>query len=511
MSEGSDLMPPDALRLEAARDVLAEHLTLTDHGVDETRRRFYDTFDGLLHQEGLALVGEHGHLTLVDQASGIERATLTAPEPDAPFMADELAPGSLRDALREVSEIRALLTVAEVSCRTRRLDVLDDRDKTVARVLLEEPALASGQPLHPRARLTGLRGYDKALERVRGLLAQELGFTPAQASLLDEAVLASGGVPGGRSAKVRVTLDGGQRADSAAATVLSELLNVIVANLDGTQQNIDTEFLHDLRVSVRRTRSVLRELKQVFPRSELAGFASEFRWLQGATGDARDLDVYVLEFDSLRTLAPESMRPDLEPLLRALVRRRAGAHRRMGEALSSQRAVNLLADWGSFLAELVERPEADRPAAREPIRGLAARRIAKVYTRMVNDGRAIDSSSPPEAYHDLRKKGKELRYLLELFGAPLFASEAVTPMIKALKSLQDVLGRHQDREIQIALLRGLSDEVSRSDGGAAALMAMGVLVEHLHTDEQAARGEFAARFDAFSARSQRDLVKETFA
>jgi CHAD domain-containing protein len=84
-------------------------------------------------------------------------------------------------------------------------------------------------------------------------------------------------------------------------------------------------------------------------------------------------------------------------------------------------------------------------------------------------------------------------------------------MIKALKSLQDVLGRHQDREIQIALLRGLSDEVSRSDGGAAALMAMGVLVEHLHTDEQAARGEFAARFDAFSARSQRDLVKETFA
>jgi CHAD domain-containing protein len=507
----SDLLPPEALALEAAGDVLAEHFTLTDHGVGETRRRFYDTFDGLLHEQGLSLVGELGRLTLVDQASGIKRATLAAPEPEAPFMADELAPGPLRDALGEVTEIRALLTVAEVRCRTRRFEVLDERDKTVARVLLEEPMLASGKPLHPRARLVGLRGYDKALQRVRGLVVGQLGFTPASVSLLDEAVLASGGVPGGCSAKVRVTLDGAQRADSAAKIVLRALLEVIEANLDGTMQNIDIEFLHDLRVSVRRTRSVLRQLRPVFPSSELAGFVSEFRWLQRATGDARDLDVYVQEFDSLRALAPEPMRPDLEPLLAALVRRRAEAHGQMGAALSSQRAVNLLADWSSFLEELVERPEADRPAARTPIGELAGRRIAKVYERIVTGGRAIDSSSPAEAYHELRKKGKELRYLLELFGAALFDKEAVTPMIKALKALQDVLGRHQDREIQIALLLGLSDEVSRSDGGAAALMAMGVLVEHLRTDEQAARTEFGACFDAFSAKPQRELVRETFA
>ena len=511
MSDLSDLLPPDALQLGAVRDVLAEHLTLTDHGVGETHRRFYDTFDGLLHQEGLSLVCELGRLTLVDQASGTERATLTTPEPDAPFTARELAAGPLRDALSEVTKIRALLTVAEVNCRTRRLDVLDERDKTVARVLLEEPALASGEPLHPRARLAGLRGYDKALERVRGLLADQLGFTPARRSLLDEAVLASGGVPGGRPAKLRVTLDGGQRADSATAIVLRALLEVIEANLDGTSQNIDIEFLHDLRVSVRRTRAVLRELKPVFPPTELAGFASEFRWLQRATGDARDLDVYVVEFDSLRALAREPMRPDLEPLLAALMRRRTDAHRQMGDALSSPRAVKLLADWGSFLEELVERPEADRPAARAPIGELAGRRIAKVYAQMVKQGGAIDSSSSPEAYHDLRKKGKELRYLLELFGTPLFDRDAVAPMVKALKALQDVLGRHQDREIQIALLLGLSDEVSRSDGGAAALMAMGVLVEHLRTDEQAARTEFGACFDAFSAKPQRELVRETFA
>ena len=43
--------------------------------------------------------------------------------------------------------------------------------------------------------------------------------------------------------------------------------------------------------------------------------------------------------------------------------------------------------------------------------------------------------------------GKELRYLLELFGG-LWPSGVVKPMVRSLKGLQDVLGTHQDREVQ---------------------------------------------------------------
>src|SRR5205807_4000394 len=103
--------------------------------------------------------------------------------------------------------------------------------------------------------------------------------------------------------------------------------------------------------------------------------------------------------------------------------------------------------------------------------------IRKVYKRVLRMGAAIDPSSPPEDYHELRKKGKELRYLLELFGAPLYPAEVVRPMLKSLKGLQTVLGRHQDREVQVATLRSLKAELSALPGGAAALMATGVLVE----------------------------------
>jgi CHAD domain-containing protein len=356
-----------------------------------------------------------------------------------------------------------------------------------------------------------VRGYAADLARVRSTLAGELGYAAAEQPLVDEAVIAAGGHPGGISAKVDVALGFDERSDAAAAAVLRRLLEVIDANLEGTIQDIDSEFLHDFRVAVRRTRSVQRELRTVFPAAELAWFRTEFRWLQQVTGDSRDLDVYVLEFDQYRQLVPEPIRGDLGPLLAVLERRRADAHAAMVGELTSDHTTTLRTTWGSFLDQLASLPEHDRPAAHRAIGELAGQRIRKVYKRMVKMGGRIDDSSPPADYHELRKKGKELRYLLELFAAPLYPSEVVRAMIKRLKGLQDVLGRHQDREVQIATLGSLRDEVAAVEGGPAALMAMGVLVQRLAGDERAAREQFAEHFEAFASKDQRSLVKDTFA
>jgi CHAD domain-containing protein len=302
-----------------------------------------------------------------------------------------------------------------------------------------------------------------------------------------------------------------QPADAAAAEVLRALLGAIEANLPGAIDDPDSESLHDLRVAVRRSRSVQRELKGVFPAAELEHFRDEFRWLQALTGPARDLDVYVLGFDQLGALVPEAMRDDLDPLLDVLQRHREQARDEMEDGLRSERFTTLMSEWTSLLELLPSMPVADRPDAKRPIGELAGERIAKVYKRMVKMGRAIDPGSPPEAYHELRKKGKELRYLLELFGAPLYPKKVVKPMIKSLKALQDVLGRHQDRQVQQAMLRSLSKEIAARTGGAATLMAVGALLVSLAEDARAARGEFAEPFGAFASKKQRALVKDTFA
>ena len=506
----TDYLLPDGMTPAAASRVLARELDVRNGSASVSERAYYDTFDGLLHDNGLTAVWEDGQLALIECDTDRVRARAAMPKPTGPVFATDVQSGPLREALRSLIDVRALLPLVEIRTRERALDVLDAERKTVVRLSIQQPALGRRR-LRGRVHVSPVRGYDKALTGVSDALGAKLGFETAELPLVDEAVLASGGRLGGTPTKIEPALAREQRADAAAVVVLQALLEVIENNRPGAIADLDSEFLHDLRVSVRRSRAVQRELRGVFPPGPLAHFRAEFRWLQQATGEVRDLDVYVLEFDAMRSLVSEQVREDLGALLDVLRRRRRAARRRMVCALRSERTDRVLAGWSKLLEELESLPTDERPDARRPIAALAGVRISRVYGRMVKMGRAIDASSPPEDYHELRKQGKELRYLLELFGTPLYPDEAVRPMVKTLKALQDVLGRHQDREIQVATLRSLAPELATADDGPAALMAMGMLVERLEADQQAARDAFAQRFEEFASRQQRELIRDTFA
>jgi CHAD domain-containing protein len=508
--DGAQYLLPDGLDLAGVTAALAHHLDVEPDSDRSADRTFYDTFDGRLHDEGLVAVHDDGRLAVVDAGGYGERASAPLTGRPQRILAADLPPGSLRDVLEPLIEMRALTPVARVRSTLGALRVLDDERKTVVRLAIEHPTLVGAGPLPARLHVRPVRGYDKALARVCGSVERELGFAVAPTPLHDDAVAAAGGKPGGVPSKVRVHLWPRQRADEAAATIAAGLLAIIEANVPGTLADVDTEFLHDLRVSVRRTRSLQCQLKRVFPPGPLESFRAGFRWLQQATGDTRDLDVYLLEFEDFRAAIGAAHAADLDPLHDLLARRRQRERRKMVAALRSDRAQALLAGWRAFVASLPDARVVDRPDALRPIEDVAGERITKVYRRMVKMGRAIDDSSPPEALHELRKKGKELRYLLEFFSS-LFPGDVVKPMVKSLKSLQDVLGRFQDRQVQSETIRALREDVVKIDGGAAALMAMGLLVDRLEREQVQARAEFAARFADFASPAQRHLVKDTFA
>jgi CHAD domain-containing protein len=495
MAERAQYLLPEDTAPATAAERLAERLGATAEPARTSTRTYYDTFDGRLHAAGLALVHADGELRLGDLAA---QARPSAPER---LLLADLDPGPLRDALAGHIEMRALLPAARVRSRERVLRVLDDERKTVVRLRVELPALAGNgrAGLRPRVHVLGVRGYDGALRRVRRALEDDLGLTPAMATLYDEAVVASGGDPAGVSSKPAVQLTPGEPAGQAVAAVLRALQVVIDANLPGTLADLDTEFLHDFRVAVRRTRSVQREFQGVFPPARLQRARRDFRRLQQITGAVRDLDVNLLEFDELAG----PLVGELEPLRRLLAERREAEFRKMVRALRSAATRSALERWSELIGEL------DGEDAQRPVEELSSLRIARVYRRMVKMGRAIDDSSPAEDLHEMRKKGKELRYLLELFGG-LYPAEATRPLVKALKALQDTLGRHQDREVQAAQLRALRDDLARVAGGPAALMAVGLLVERLGADEAAARAEFGERFAAFAGRDTRKRVKAVF-
>ena len=513
-AQGAQLLLPDGLSASAAADALAGEIAIVTQRAQTIERTFWDSFDGRVRGAGLALIATRGRLALADAATYAEQAG-DAPQRDAQrLFAADLPAGPLRERLASLLELRAATPVTRVRSRLLPVNVLDDEGKTVVRLRIEQATvLVAGEgatPLRPRLHVVGVRGYDGELEQARALLTTRLGLVAAQRPLQDDAVAASGGTPGGTSSKLRVKLRPEQRADCAAVIVLTHLLGTIEANLPGTLADVDSEFLHDLRVAVRRSRALQRELAAVFEPEPLRRFRAHFKQLQAVTGQTRDLDVQLLEFGELTRDLPPAIAPDVAPLRALLQRRRETARAQMVSALRSPQTGALLEDWAEHLDGLTTAGEAQRPDAARAIGEVAAGRIAKVHKRMVRMGEAIDEASPHEALHDLRKQGKELRYLLEFF-VSLYPADVIKPMVASLKSLQDVLGRFQDREVQAAQLRSIGDEVVALQGGAAALMAMGVLMQRLADEQRQAREEFAQRFAAFASREQRRLVKQTFA
>jgi CHAD domain-containing protein len=504
-----EYLPPSEFDLTTVAERLPAPLHLDGAESQSGERAFYDTFDRRLRGKELRLVHENGYLRLF--GPGRELASVSWSSPSETIRCNELDAGPLRDAIAPVCEVRVLMRTARVRSDRRVTPVLDEEGKTVARLVTEHAAVVDGSgasALRPRLRLVGVRGYDKELGRVRGVLEDQLELTTAPEPLEDEAVIRTSGAPAfATDSDVELTPD--MPADRAAQALSLRLLAVIEANVPGTLADLDTEFLHDLRVSVRRTRSLQRELKKVFPPDELKRFRADFKWIQQVTGPTRDLDVYLLEFDEFAATVPEAQRADLDRLRDLLADHRTAERRAMEAALRSERMTSTLRDWEALLKRLPTEVVDDRPFGVMPISEVAARRIDKVYRQMVKMGKAIDDDSPHSDLHELRKKGKELRYLLEFF-SPLFSKRVTKPMVRTLKALQDTLGRFQDREVQVAMIREAASEVGPREGGSQALMAMGVLVERLEEQQDAARAEFHDRFEAFSSSEQRALVKKTF-
>ncbi len=482
-------------------------------GVPGSRlRTFLDTFDGRVLKSGWVLEargeGAGAQLELREAADGALLGT--AAVPPGRFVWD-VQPGRLRAKLEPVVEVRALLPLVRVRSTTQDFEVRNRDDKLVLKVFREEHLAASAggdtwRPLPPRVRLEPVRGYRREARKAAMLLERAGGAQPCEEPLLRAALEAVGTPLPDYSSKIRVALRPDQAAEGATRAILLHLLGTMRANEEGTLLDLDSEFLHDFRVAVRRTRSALGQIKGVFPAEFLAHFRGEFAWLGGVTGPARDLDVYLLSLPAYRDMLPRPLRADLDPLEDLLRGRQRKEQRRVARALRSRRYARLVESWRKALAAPVVSGASPPPDASRPVVEVATERIRKVFRRVLKEGGAIQPDSAPVEFHELRKTCKKLRYLLEFFES-LYAPGRMKAVIRALKELQDNLGEYQDLSVQIASMRRFEDELGRSAASAATtLRAIEVLVDAFRRRQDEVRAEFAERFAAFSAAKLRDGV-----
>jgi CHAD domain-containing protein len=510
----------------AALAALSQAFTVTAEpgapGSGTRRRTWLDTFDWRLYRAGLMLEFEQarrGGRLLLSGADGTPQAEQPVTDWPPRRPTPDLPAGPVQDRITMLTSPRALLPVVKAVSTVSTTRLLNADGKTVARLVADHTtvtAAAAGTTangttaeLPLRLDVAEVRGYPGQARRAAALLAGVPGVSPAGQSVFTAALTALGRHPTDSGLDAEITAQ--MPASVAVARLLLRLLDTVEQNLDGVLRDIDSEFLHDLRVAVRRTRSAIKLLGEVLPADLARKYSAEFKWLGDLTTPTRDLDVHLLGFGPMTEDLLAASPADLEPLRAFLVRRRAREFRRLAAALRGPRFRALTDDWRKALLEVRDAGGA-RKRRREPVAmELAISTTGRAFRRIVAQGGAITPDSPPESLHDLRKRAKELRYLLEFF-APLHDPVAYRKVVGDLKSLQDCLGEFQDSQVQREEIHALADAMlAQRAAPAATLLAMGEIAAKLALSQAEARADFARRFARFAGPAGRQRIRTLLA
>ena len=252
-------------------------------------------------------------------------------------------------------------------------------------------------------------------------------------------------------------LDAGQAFQRIAIACLKQ----IAANAERLRHRASPEVIHQLRVALRRLRSLITSFRKVVADARLPAIKAELKWLTGELDAARNLDV-LLHGDYRAAVVEKADAEGVKGLGARLRGARRIAYARAAASVESERFRRLLVDlmiWietGPWTASEAAAHERQRPIAR-----FASRELGKRRDKIVRHGKRLRELDP-HARHKLRIEAKKLRYAADVFGELFGHARRAQAFVGLLKDVQDTLGELND----IVVGERLAHEAAASPGRA---------------------------------------------
>ncbi|RPH47338.1 MAG: CHAD domain-containing protein [Desulfobacteraceae bacterium] len=501
---------PGELDTGALISELAAHYSIKKDPVDNRSILIYDTFDWRLFKKSFVLYksGDKLFLRQLNENEILHRASIKS----MPAFIWEFPDGLLKEKLAPILEARILLKLVELEIRSTSYRILNHHEKTVARIAHEEICSSpdnNSPPPSSQLCIYPVRGYLKYSRKIVKLFEERGLQTSKKDDIYFSWLEAAGKKPGSYSTKIDILLTHDMRSDEAAKAVFYFLLRIIRINGENIEKDLDTEFIHDFRVAVRRTCTALGQIKYVFPEEETERFKKDFSSLGKLTGELRDLDIYLLNENIYKEKLSPALRKNINPLFILLKKKRSDALHKVIQGLKSKKYETMLGDWKTFLNksrnESPEPPNAGCPAIM-----MARTRIYKKYRGVIKAGYLALGDANDKKLHELRIHCKKLRYLMEFFSS-LFPPDKINVLIDQLKKLQDNLGGYNDLCVQEEYLLTITNELSGTGLHLKrTLIAIGSLVETLGRARQSLKDDFTEIFTGFASPENKKIFRELF-
>ncbi|MFI2374375.1 CHAD domain-containing protein [Streptomyces sp. NPDC018964] len=477
--------------------------TVLDKGVTHLDATYHDTADERLAASSVTLrrrtggsdAGWHLKFPVAPGARDEIRAPLSDTLPDelAALVRSRVRDHALLPVvrLRSDRDVRHLVDadgrlLAEVSVDTVHAERLTGDGGTARWTEIEVELADDGDPafldkVEKRLRKAGVRPSASASKLARALAATAPdGTTAATATRTPATAPEAAPKRKHRSRPAGKPVTAG---DHVLAYVRAQ--RDALVDLDPAVRQDVPDSVHRMRVATRRLRSTFRTFRTVLDREATDPLGDDLKWLAAELGLDRDQEVLAERLRSSLAGLPGTLvtGPVGHRLTSWAEARHAGAHGRLTGILDSRRHLTLLDTLDALLTDPPLRKKAG--AAPEKVLTKAVRKDLDKLTGLVT--RALDlppGTDRDVALHEARKKTKRARYAAEA-AAPALGGPA-NDLVKAMKSLQGLLGDHQDSVMARRTLRELA-AVAHAAGESA--FTYGVL--HAHEEHRAQRAEAA--------------------
>ncbi|NTV08110.1 MAG: CHAD domain-containing protein, partial [Chlorobium limicola] len=250
---------PEGIGTPSLSGLFQPHLNLQEELHRKERRSYYDTFEWRCFEHQTAVVVKNRTISLLDLQSGVESAPLSLKTSPSHFLPSILPPGTIRNRLESLAGLRALMKRCTIESDMVAFRILDRIEKTTGFLFAETLFLIKGtrkERISGLITLKPLKGFhddifiiSRALEEHFGT-ENRLDVKSVFRLLMDSAGLRVNDY----NPKINLSLRPGNPVRISAAELLLFTHGIMKCNEPGILGNIDTEFLHDYRVALRRTR-----------------------------------------------------------------------------------------------------------------------------------------------------------------------------------------------------------------------------------------------------------------
>jgi len=501
---------PENLSISALLSLLQNNFPVREQVETVNSRVFYDTFDWRLYKNGSVLeLHEDGQFRRIYwRADKDGQLKIQLGLKKMPRLAVDLPACEFRQQLQSVISVRELLPRIRIKIKRQSLTVLDKNEKVVVRINLEEywyrtSRLRAANVLARSLTIKAVKGYAKDYWRVKTFLLA-MPLRPARDNMMKLALAASGVSTDEYSTRLNIFLDPDMSAEQALKKILLRLLEIMQQNTSGSIKGVDIEFMHDYRVSIRKTRSALKQIDDVLPQAVSTKYNKFFSILGKLTGPVRDLDVFLLQLESYQQNLKKSEQQQMQELRDYLLRSRVEAQNKFIERLKSTPYRENIKQWRDYLEHSgTESFPPDKPS--QAIYKLADELIWEMYQHTIEQGNAITRNSKAEALHELRKNFKKLRYLIEFFRS-IYPAGKLRVLIHTLIALQDNLGEFNDLDVHIGMMKGFIKQSVNKD----AIKACQQMIKILQQQQHKIRIKFADCYAVFSSSDNQNKFRVMF-